>query len=287
MNTHASSTEQKQKQKPTEAQTVEGRCEWTQDRYSEGMFSHAIGSEQRRLDLLQSVLDGPTRARLQTLGLKPGDEVLEVGGGRGSVARWLAGQGARVTVTDLDTTYLDDLAEQGIRVLRHNMYTEDFPAGSFDFIHARYVVVHLPDPDRAIARLVQWLRPGGVLLVEEPASFSVMDSPHPAYRTVMHAFRTHLERSVGTDTVWARTLPVPLQRAGLGDVGLDARVQLIHGGDNEAQWWQLCLEQSRPAMVAAGLAADADFEAAYRELAAPSFHDLSLTVVTAWGRKEG
>ncbi|MEU3185740.1 methyltransferase domain-containing protein [Streptomyces sp. NPDC006923] len=263
------------------------RWEWTQERYRDGMFSHAISSERRRLGLLQSVLDTHTRSRFTSLGLKPGDQVLEVGGGGGSVARWLAEQDARVTVTDLDTTFLDELAGRGVRVLRHDMYTEDFPPGSFDFIHTRYVVIHLPDPDRAVARLVEWLKPGGMLLVEEPASFPLLDSPHPAYRTIMRAFRTHLEQSVGSDTRWARTLPVPLEKAGLVDIGHDARIQLVHGGDDEAEWWRLNLEQSRPAVVAAGLADDNDFEAAYRELASPDFHDLSLAVLTAWGRRAG
>lgn len=154
-------------------------------------------------------------------------------------------------------------------------------------IHARYVLIHLPDPDKAVARLAQWLKPGGVLLVEEPSSFPVMDSPHPAYRTVMRAFRTHIERSMGTDTRWARTLPVPLGKAGLVDIGLDARLQIVKGGDDESQWWRLNLEQSRGALVAAGLADDSDFDAAYRELASPHFHDLSLAVLTAWGRRAG
>jgi SAM-dependent methyltransferase len=263
------------------------RWEWTRDRYSDGSFSHAVGSERRRLDLLESLLDGHTRSRFRALGLKPGDDVLEVGGGGGSVARWLAEQDARVTVTDLDTRFLDDLADDGVRVLRHDLYTEDFPPGSFDFIHTRYVLLHLPDPDRAVARLAGWLKPGGVLLVEEPTSDPTLDSPHPAYRTIMRAFRDHLEQALGTDTRWARTLPVPLEMAGLTDIGLDARIQLVNGGDDESEWWRLTLEQSQPAMVAAGLATDTEFAAAYRELADPAFHDLSLAVYTAWGRAAG
>jgi RHS repeat-associated protein len=44
---------------------------------------------------------------------------------------------------------------------------------SFDLIHTRYVVLHLPDQDATIARLVFWPAPGGVLLLEEPAIFPV------------------------------------------------------------------------------------------------------------------
>lgn len=258
--------------------------EWTQDRYNNGVFSHALGTERERLGLLESLLDGSTRARLRALGLRAGHDVLEVGGGGGSVARWMAEQGARVTVTDLDTTFLEELADEGVRVLRHDLYTEDFPPDSFDVIHARYVVLHLPDPDKAVARLAGWLKPGGVLLLEEPESTLMVNSPHPAWRVVINAFTTHLGKTVGSDVNWARTLPVPLRKAGLVDVGLDVRLQHIHSGNDEARWWRMSLEQSRAAIVAAGLAADADFAAAYRELASPDFHDLSLAVFAAWGR---
>lgn len=261
------------------------RWEWNEERYRDGVFSHAVDTELHRLRLLESVLDEHTRARFRALGLKKGHRVLEVGGGGGSVARWLAGQGAEVTVTDLDTTFLDELAEDGVRVLRHDVYQDDFPADSFDFIHTRYVVIHLPDPEKAVARLTRWLAPGGTLVLEEPAFFPIKDSPHPAYRKVLRAFRTHLETAVGTDTEWARSLPVPLQGKGLTDLGYDSRFQQIAGGDNEAEWWRLTLEQTRQAVVAAGLAEDADFDAAYAELADPQFRDLSLAVFTAWGRR--
>ncbi|MEV7425097.1 MULTISPECIES: methyltransferase domain-containing protein [unclassified Streptomyces] len=257
------------------------------DRYSEGLFSHAIDGERQRLALLESLLDGHTRRRLTALGAGPGTDVLEVGGGGGSVARWLAGRGARVTVTDLDTRFLDELGELGVRVLRHDLCADDFPPESFDLVHTRYVVIHQAAPDRAVARLVRWLRPGGVLVLEEPASFSVMESPHPAYRKVMRDFRAHLERSIGSDTGWARTLPEPLRRAGLTGVGLDARIQVVHGGGTEALWWRMNLERSRAAMVAHGEVCHEDFEAAYEELASPGFHDLALTVMTAWGRRAG
>ncbi|MGW3950976.1 class I SAM-dependent methyltransferase [Streptomyces sp. NPDC004752] len=265
---------------------TEERWEWSQERYRDGVFSHAVSTERERLKLLESVLDEHTRGNFRRLGLAPGHRVLEVGGGGGSVARWLAEQDAEVTVTDLDTTYLDELAGVGVRVLRHDVYQDDFPAGSFDFIHTRYVVIHLPDPERAVARLARWLKPGGVLLLEEPSFFPIKDSPHPAYRKVMRAFRSHLESAVGTDTEWARNLPVPLADKGLDDIGYDARFQRIAGGDDEAEWWRLTLEQTRQAVVAEGLAEDEDFDAAYRELADPGFHDLSLAVFTAWGTRQ-
>jgi SAM-dependent methyltransferase len=259
--------------------------DWRQERYRDGVFSHAVETERHRLHLLESVLDGHTAARLDSFGVAPGWRCLEVGGGAGSVARWMANRGASVTVTDLDTSFLGELVDLGVRVLRHDMYTEDFPPDSFDLIHLRYVLVHLPDQERAIERLVSWLAPGGILVVEEPAFFPIAGSPHPAYRRVMLAFREYLEAAVGTRTEWARSLPLPLRGKGLVDIDADARFQTIRGGDNEAEWWRLTLEQSRAKIVEAGLVPDEAFDEAYAELTDPAFRDLSLAVFTAWGRR--
>ncbi|MFI0723205.1 methyltransferase domain-containing protein [Streptomyces sp. NPDC021224] len=45
----------------------------------------------------------------------------------------------------------------------------DAPARTSDFVHIRYVVIHLPDPEKAVARLASRLGPRGVLLLEEPS----------------------------------------------------------------------------------------------------------------------
>jgi SAM-dependent methyltransferase len=223
--------------------------EWRPERYRDGVLSHELATEHERLRILESVLDPYTTAKLAELGVSSGWRCLEVGAGAGSVARWMAQQGATVTATDLDTKFLDQLDEPGLTVLEHDMYTDDFPPASFDLIHTRYVVLHLPDQDAAIARLVSWLVPGGVLLLEEPAFFPVQSAPHSAYQSVMLAFRDFLEDSVGTDTEWAQTLPTPLYGKGLTDITWQSRVQLLQGGGDEARWWQYTLEQSRPHIV--------------------------------------
>ncbi|PKW17331.1 methyltransferase family protein [Saccharopolyspora spinosa] len=273
-------------QAPRGAASASAHSEWLPTRYRDGVFSHALATEHERLRLLESVLDPHTKDMLSELGVGHRWRCLEVGAGAGSIAVWMARQGASVTAIDLDTTYLDRLDEPSITVRQHDLCTDDFPPGSFDLIHTRYVLTHLPDQDEAISRLAGWLAPGGILLVEEPAFFPIQNAPHPAYRTVTRAFRDYLEDTVGTRTDWARSLPTPLFGKGLTGIDMRARFQQIRGDDAESQWWRLTLEQSRPGIVSAGLAPDSLFERAYAQLSDPTFRDLSLAVFTAWGRKE-
>ena len=72
-------------------------------------FPHAGADERRRLEFFAERLDPLTVRRIKALGLAPGARCLEVGGGRGSMARWLCeyvGPAGRVTATDLETGFL-------------------------------------------------------------------------------------------------------------------------------------------------------------------------------------
>ena len=71
-------------------------------------FLHGGANERRRLDLFAARLDPVTRRRIGRLGLAADVRCLEVGGGRGSIARWLCQDVAphgQVTATDLDTGF--------------------------------------------------------------------------------------------------------------------------------------------------------------------------------------
>ena len=75
-------------------------------------FPHGGADERRRLELFAERLD-PLTVRRITLDLAPGAQCLKVGGGRGSIARWLCehvGPAGRVTATDLETGFLSELS---------------------------------------------------------------------------------------------------------------------------------------------------------------------------------
>jgi ubiquinone/menaquinone biosynthesis C-methylase UbiE len=91
--------------------------------------------EWERLTLIEREFDTNTRRHLQALGLGPGASRLEVGPGAGSVVRWMleqVGDSGRVVAIDLDTR-----------------------------VHARYVVMHIPQYRKALDSIVRSLAPGG------------------------------------------------------------------------------------------------------------------------------
>lgn len=107
-----------------------------------------------------------------------GDEelqILEAGCGR----KWpidLSGARYRLTGVDLDgkaleyrKTQVRDLHEAIVGDLR----SIDFPARSFDVIYSAFVLEHIKAAEEVLEKLVLWLKPGGLLILQVPDRDSV------------------------------------------------------------------------------------------------------------------
>jgi SAM-dependent methyltransferase len=118
---------------------------WTvPDRCGRRRASTRSRREQQRLHLLEQMLDPDTIRTLERCGIQPSWRCLELGAGAGSIAHWLAARcpDGQVVATDLGTTFLAARSAPNLQVLRHDVVAEDFPLGSFDLIHARWLLVN-------------------------------------------------------------------------------------------------------------------------------------------------
>ena len=73
-------------------------------------------------------------------------------------------------VTDIDPHMLAVLATLGqppIEIQRHDIGTDPVPEQTFDLIHARLVLIHVPAREAALQQMVTALKPGGWLIVED------------------------------------------------------------------------------------------------------------------------
>ena len=124
------------------------------------------GSELGRhhLDYLGNLLDAPSRWSLERRGLPPTARCLEIGAGSGAIATWLAARTAEVVAVDIDTGQLTDLPAN-VEVRRHDLREGLGVDGPFDLIHARLILMHLPEREQIFAQLVDALAPGGRLVI--------------------------------------------------------------------------------------------------------------------------
>src|SRR6185437_9499609 len=76
---------------------------------------------------LEALYDGWTIQHLNARGIRRGWHCLEVGGGSGSIARWLAervGPTGQVLATDVDPHFMESLMGTNLVVKRHDITTD-------------------------------------------------------------------------------------------------------------------------------------------------------------------
>jgi SAM-dependent methyltransferase len=255
--------------------------------YGAGHFDHRLPLEVRRLRALESYVDPVTRAVIEAKGIRAGWRCLELGGGAGSIARWLAGMCApgEVVVTDLDTRLLPRDVPN-LSVLRHDVVHDDFPPDSFDLVHARALLEHLPERAEVLTKMVRWTVPGGWVCVDGVISFPPHeDTVHDAYQRCWHAVLALAQGPMRIDQQWATALPGLLGRAGLTRVGVQCTPGLVGRGGNADAFLRLSLEQLEPALLDRNLVTREDIIECADLLEGGQYTDLALMAISAWGQR--
>ncbi|MFN2638308.1 MAG: trans-aconitate 2-methyltransferase, partial [Gemmatimonadaceae bacterium] len=214
-------------------------------------------------------------------------DVLEVGGGGGSITRWLCrqvGATGHVMATDLDTRFLQEIDEPMLEVQRHDVTAEELPRARFDLVYTRWLLHHLPQQERVIASMVAALRPGGWLLIEEVDFFPVYTSTSELYVDFMVALTETVVAGLG-DAFWARALPALVAGQGLAEVGAEGDIGVLQGGSPIAEFFQLTGEQMRDEVVSSGALSAERFDAAMALLEDPTLWAFAGAGVAVWGRR--
>ncbi|MCH0562719.1 MULTISPECIES: methyltransferase domain-containing protein [unclassified Streptomyces] len=245
-----------------------------------------------RFDAFADLFDPTTLRHLEGLGVGPGWRCWEVGAGGTSVVSWMAkkvGPTGKVVATGIDITRLAEVARTPVEVRVHDIGADEPPAESFDLVHARLVLVHVPDRERALASMVRALRPGGRLLLEDadPALQPLVcpDEHGPEQQLanrLRHGFRTLLADS-GADLSYGRRLPRLLREAGLQRVEADAYFPLASAACVALE--SATIRQVRGRLVAAGLATDEDIDRHLSNIASGAMELATAPLISAWGRK--
>lgn len=257
-----------------------------------------------RFAALSALFDEVTDRHVAAIGIGPGARCWEVGAGGPAVPRLLAaraGPAGHVLATDLDVSWVGAGGAGGVgaggagagghaavEVRRHDVATDE-PPGGFDLVHARLVLVHVPERDEALRRMVAALRPGGWLLVED---FDVMLQPlacpdpqgaddHRANR-IRGGFVDLLARR-GADLRYGRTLPSRLRAAGLTGVAADAYSPVAVAAAAELEIANV--GQVRDGLVAHGHATAGELDAHLAAVASGRVEVVTPPLVSAWGRR--
>jgi SAM-dependent methyltransferase len=244
----------------------------------------------------------PYSARLlDRTGLARGQSAIDLGCGPSGIIDLLAERvapGGRVVGLDADPVHVamarQFAAEHGladVEVVEADARHTGLPPGSFDLVHARTLLVTIPDPAEVLAEMTRLARPGGWIVgLEGDGEHSLCHPAHPAWDRLCEIFLTAFSRN-GADPFLGRRLPELYRQAGLADVGADC-VAPLHPAGHSRRTIRLDLVRGmRPVIVKQGIASEAELDeldhAVREHLADPDTLVMPFMYFIVWGRKPG
>jgi ubiquinone/menaquinone biosynthesis C-methylase UbiE len=195
--------------------------------------SHYIhGSSAEEQDRLAKLNDLINQAALRELDLRGGERILDVGSGLGQFTRAMAraaGPSGKVVGIERDPQQLSDALrraradnEESLADLRSGdasaMPLRADEWGTFDVAHTRFLLEHVRDPLGVVRTMVQAVRPGGRIILQDDDHDVLRLWPEPpGFWSLWYAYIRTYDR-LGNDPYIGRRLVSLLHEAGASPV---------------------------------------------------------------------
>lgn len=196
-------------------------------------------AELERLRLQSRVWEPAARDLLAGVPRKDGARAVDIGCG---VMGWLrvlsewVGSSGLVVGTDVDpkmiaraNDFVSSEALSNVEVVLDDLFQSQLPAGSFDLVHSRFQIAPLGRGTEQLAAYRRLLRPGGILVVEDPDMSSWRINPTG---TAVHELIGLIERgfaAAGGNFNSGREIPTHLRAIGL-EPSVTARIVALEPG---------------------------------------------------------
>ena len=263
---------------------------------------YALGSnpaESARLQRQSDELRPQTAELLARIGLEPGQSAIDLGCGPSGILELLSAAvspGGRVVGLDADpahtamaSRYVMARGLDNVTVVTADARHTGLPPDTFDLVHARTVLVTIPEPQEVLAEMVRLARPGGWVASQEPdIEGAFCYPPLPAWDRLREIFRAGFSRS-GADLLIGRRLTELYRQAGLEEVEVVVYAPVYPPGHSRRTILPDLVRSMRPMILELGLSDEpelAEVDRAVREhLADARTVSLAHLLVVAWGRK--
>jgi len=236
------------------------------------------------------VYDPPSQRFLSATDLAPGWRCLEVdaGAGAGELGAWLAErvapEGSVLVLASEPGAPAPNVETRSASVL-----TAGLAAESFELIHERAALIHLPQFVEVLAALLRALRPGGWLVLEEPdfsaaRAFTGSFGQRQGFTNVNRA-REALYRADRTDFGFGARLPGLLQARGLEVCAIENDAPIVRGGAAQIARVAAEVASRAEAYRGTGLVSPQDLDDYLSFAADPSCWAIPHATIRAAGRK--
>jgi ubiquinone/menaquinone biosynthesis C-methylase UbiE len=263
---------------------------------------YALGSSQGESARLQRQADElapASAALLDRVGLRPGQSAIDLGCGPRGILDLLAGRvspGGRVVGLDADPAhaamaakFVSDQALTGVEIVTADARHTGLPPASFDLVHARTLLINIPDPAPVVTEMLRLARPGGWVAAAEPDTEHVLCyPPSRAFDRICEIFPVVFSRN-GADPAIGRRVPELFRQAGLAEVKAESRTQMYPPGNSRRTVRLDLVRAMRPQIVEMGLASGQELDeldaAARPHLEDPRTVVMSGLLFLIWGRR--
>jgi ubiquinone/menaquinone biosynthesis C-methylase UbiE len=234
---------------------------------------YALGSSTDETSRLQRQADELLAANttlIDRTNLAPGDAAIDLGCGPRGVLELLSdrvGRSGRVVGVDADPNHVAKAREliatkrlTNIEVLLSDACETSIASSAFDVVHARTLLITLPEPAQVVQEMVRLTKPGGWVLSFEPdCESSVCYPSHAAYDRLVDILAPVFSRH-GADWRIGRRVGELFRSAGLVDVEVECRGDTYPHGHSRRTILVDLIRSMRTQVVEQGLATDTELD---------------------------
>jgi SAM-dependent methyltransferase len=229
-------------------------------------------------------------------GLRRGMRVADFGCGVGTVTELLAelvGPQGHVVGIDVSDAQLAQAREE---VNGEAMNTSFFEASaidtglapeSFDLVYCRFLLIHLPEPERALQEMFTLLKPNGILVCED-GDLTAAGSEPPSALDAFAALWGRLGPKRGLDYTLGRRLFHMVRAAGFPAPEITFNQPVVARGENK-RFLELSVAEAGQAFIDAGLITSGELDRTLIEMRHLSTNEAILAVMPrmaqVWARK--
>ena len=255
--------------------------------------------EERRLRMQAEELREESASLFDRIGICAGSRAIDLGCGPHGVLDLLServGATGQVIGVEQDAgsvriarRFIADRAFKNVEVLQGDATATRLPAGTFDLVHARLVLVNVPHVETVVREMVRLARPGGVVASHEADYLShFCDPPLRAWDRLFEVFREYSAAN-GIDLFVGRRTHRLFREAGLIDIEVHPVIHIYpHGHNRRAIFWHF-LRNVRDRVLERKLISESEFNELTAELKEhldrPDALVVSHLFFQVWGRK--
>lgn len=154
---------------------------------------------------------------LRRFGLQPGQNVLDVGCGPGTVTVEIAREISPTQVIGIDRDeglltqarhHASQLGITNVEYIQQDITAPNLPEAGFDFVYCRFLLWAIPKRQQALHNMIQLAKPQGIVCAQEAdADSRIYWPPLPAHERYWHGrIKYHQDRQDGIDPAFGKKL---------------------------------------------------------------------------------